>query len=537
MLPFRPVRAFVVALLLALPVALLPATGAQAAERVVRGGRLDWGIKSSFQSYITGPVAQGSWTLAGGAATVGGSQFRFHSASGTYDPTSGAFRSAFSGGVHFTGHRTSDGTNELDLTISNPTVRISGGSGTLYADMVSKARGSGKVTTSTQVAFASLGLSGIDMRGGGSPVALNNVPATLTSQGATAFAGYYTAGTELDPVSLSVDVEAEKRPARSTEPTATATASTEPSSPATATKPVASFRDAAVDWGVRRTYREYVTGSIAQGEWTLSGGAQDGGALFRFPKGEGTYDAEKGTLDAVFAGRVRFTGTGLDLTLSEVAVKVKDGKGTLYAKVTDAAVADAEGADAEAAGAKAGSGKSGSGGKSGGGKAVPLVTFTAEDFTPQDGLASLTEAPAKLTARGATAFGSLYPAGTRMDPVSLAVTTGKKAQLPALPDLGSAPTATASASPSAAPAATATGPADPSATASASSSAAGAGTYAAVGAGVLVAAGAAFLVVRGRRRGATDPTGQATSGSGHPTEPGPAGPGAAGPGHTGTDAT
>ncbi|MEV7424645.1 HtaA domain-containing protein [Streptomyces sp. NPDC091212] len=491
MLSFRPVRAFVVALLLALPVALLPATGAQAADRTVRGGRLDWGIKSSFQSYITGPVAQGSWTLTGGAATVGGSQFRFHSANGAYDPASGAFRSAFSGGVHFTGHRKSDGTNELDLTVSHPTVRISGGSGTLYADMVSKARGTGKVTTSTQVAFASLNLSGIDMKGGGSPIALNNVPATLTSQGATAFAGYYTAGTELDPVSLSVDVEAEQRPTRSAELSATATASSEPSSSASAPKAAASFQDAAVDWGVRRTYREYVTGSIAQGEWTLSGGAQDGGALFRFPKGQGTYDAKNGTLDAAFAGRVRFTGTGLDLTLSEVAVKVKDGKGTLYAEVTDAKAADA-------------------------GKAVPLVTFAAKDFTPKDGLASLTEAPAKLTAQGAASFGSLYPAGTEMDPVSLAVTTGKKARLPALPDLGSDTTATASASPSADPAATATGPAAPSTEAAASSSSVGAGTYGAIGAGVLVAAGAAFLLIR-RRRGVTETGGAARSGAGTDT--------------------
>uniref|UniRef100_UPI000AB86D2E HtaA domain-containing protein n=1 Tax=Streptomyces niveus TaxID=193462 RepID=UPI000AB86D2E len=145
MLSSRPVRAraLAVALLAALLGALLPTATAHAANRTVQGGRLDWGMKSSFQSYVTGPVAGGSWSLNGGAATVGGSQFRFHSASGTYDPDSGALRAGFGGGVRFVGHTKSDGSHELDLTISRPTVRISGGGGTLYADMTSKAKGSG----------------------------------------------------------------------------------------------------------------------------------------------------------------------------------------------------------------------------------------------------------------------------------------------------------------------------------------------------------------------------------------------------------
>ncbi|MFC9426236.1 HtaA domain-containing protein [Streptomyces sp. NPDC056987] len=492
--PVRLLVALLIALLMALPVALLPAAGAHAADRTVQGGRLDWGIKSSFLTYVTGPIAQGSWGLTGGAATVG-SQFRFHSATGSYDPDSGAFRSAFSGGVRFVGHQKSDGSYELDLTLSRPTVRISGGSGTLYADMVSRAKGSGKVTTSSQVPFASLDLSGIDMRGGSSPIALSNVPATLTTRGATAFAGYYTAGTALDPVSLSVDVAAAEKtaaPDPTTPPdgdgrTGPDSGTTGGTAGATAGASPGAFQDAAVDWGVRRTYREYVTGSIARGGWTLGDGAQDGGALFRFPGGKGSYDAEKGTLDAEFAGSVRFTGTRLDLTLRKVAVVVKDGKGTLSADVVDAA----EGSPPR--------------------KAVPLITFAARDFTPEDGLATLTEAPAKLTAQGAESFGSLYPAGTEMDPVSLAVTVDAKAKLPALPDLGSDATAPA---PTPSPAGTESTAPGAAASSKASSSSVGAGTYAAIGAGVAVAAGAAVLVVRRRRAAAT---GTATDGA--PTDP------------------
>uniref|UniRef100_A0AAU3H196 HtaA domain-containing protein n=1 Tax=Streptomyces sp. NBC_01401 TaxID=2903854 RepID=A0AAU3H196_9ACTN len=461
-------RALAVALLAVLLGALLPSTAAQAASRTVQGGRLDWGIKSSFQSYVTGPIAQGSWSLTGGAATVGGSQFRFHSATGSYDPDSGAFQAGFTGGVHFVGHKQADGSNELDLTISRPTVRISGGSGTLYADMVSKERGSGKVTTTAQVPLATLGLSGIDMKGGSTPIALNNVPATLTSQGAGAFAGYYTAGTALDPVSLSVDTKAPAAARPSKSPTSS------PSPSATKTKKeqsAGSFEDAAVDWGVRRTFREYVTGSIGQGGWTLADGAQDGGALFRFPKGKGTYDAEKQKLDASFAGSVHFTGKGgLDLELAGFAVRVASGKGTLLADVTtDGGTTD---------------------------KAVPLVTFaTGDHLAPKDGLAVLTEVPATLTADGAKAFGSLYKAGTAMDPVSLAVAVDAKAKLPALPDLGSeAEPSAASATPSAA------APAAQPAAADSSSR-----TSLAVGGGaVLIAAVAGVLYAARRRRTARD---------------------------------
>ncbi|MFD0041059.1 HtaA domain-containing protein [Streptomyces anulatus] len=471
MLSSRSARALAVALLAVLLGALLPAATAQAASRTVQGGRLDWGIKSSFQSYVTGPIASGSWSLTGGAATVGGSQFRFHSATGSYDPDTGALNSGFSGGVHFTGHRKPDGSNELDLTISRPTVRISGGSGTLYADMVSKERGTGKVSNRSQVPLASLGLGGIDMKGGSTPIALTNVPATLTSQGASAFAGYYTAGTPLDPISLSVDTRgaaAEPKPSAPDEKKDEGGKKDEEK--AAKKEKAGRFEDAAVDWGVRRTFREYVTGSIGQGRWTLADGAQDGGALFRFPQGKGTYDAKKQTLDADFSGSIRFTGAhDLDLKFAGVTVAVTQGEGTLSADVTS------EGATRED---------------------VPLITFPAKDLAPKEGLAVLTEVPANLTADGAKAFGSMYRAGTAMDPVSLAVAVDEKAQLPALPDLGSEPTAAAEPTKKAAEKASA-------APAAASSDAGpGTGVYLAAGGGVLllVAAGAAFFALR--RRGA-----------------------------------
>ncbi|GGR02723.1 HtaA domain-containing protein [Streptomyces netropsis] len=463
MLPSRPARAPVAVLLAVLSAVLLSPAAARAAERhEVSGGRLDWGIKSSFQSYVTGPVAQGSWELQGGAATVGDSRFRFHSAQGTYDPDTGDFEAGFSGAVHFTGHKKPDGSHELDLTISRPTVRIKGGNGTLQADMTSKAKGTGRVTTATDVPFASLDLTGVNLRGGGTAVTLAGIPATLTARGAEAFAGYYTAGTPLDPVGLSADVVAAAKPTPGASPSASEEARGKPSAKG-------DFTGAAVDWGVRRTFREYVTGSIAQGSWKLSDGAQDGGALFRFPRGKGSYDRGSGddakpTLDAAFEGTLRFTGKDLDLALSGIRVAVKDGKGTLTADVTRG------GTSAE--------------------KDVALVTFDAAELAEKDGLASVTEAPAKLTAAGAKAFGGMYQEGAAMDPLSLAVPLDAKAKLPALPDLGSAPKPSA--------AAAAKGRTEPVAEAGSSSSFPVLPVTAA-GVGALLVAGAALAVVRKRR--------------------------------------
>ncbi|MGZ9930666.1 HtaA domain-containing protein [Streptomyces sp. NC-S4] len=460
-MPARPVRAFAVALLAALLGALLPATAARAGT--VQGGRLDWGIKSSFQSYVTGPVAKGGFKLKSGAATAGGSLFRFHSAAGSYDPDSGAFEASYSGGVTFQGHQKPDGVYELDMTISRPTVKISGGKGTLYVDVSSKAKDSGAVSNQSQVAFASLGVGGINMKGGASRLSLTNIPATLTAEGAKAFAGYYGAGTQLDPISLSADVKS--APAAAPAQSATAQPSATEQPPQTA----GTFADAAVDWGVRRTFREYVTGSIGQGRWVLAEGAQDGGALFRFPQGKGSFDGAKGTLDAAFAGTVQFTGAHLDLTLGKMSVKVENGKGVLSADVTTGGATK---------------------------NAVPLVEFDAKGLKTEGKLATLTEAPATLTEGGSQAFNSMYKAGTEMDPVSLAVALDSDAQLPALPDLGStASPAPASASPSAEPA--------PAAKAAESSNT---GLFIALAVAVLaLAGGGTFLVVRKRRTAAASP--------------------------------
>ncbi|WP_380278187.1 HtaA domain-containing protein [Kitasatospora purpeofusca] len=449
----RLTAGLVAALAALLTVALLPGQ-AVAAEGRVSGGRLDWGIKQSFLTYVTGPISQGSWSLTGGAATVAGSGFRFHSATGTYDPASGALSAAFSGGVRFTGHQ-ENGANALDLSIGRLTFRATaGGAAGLYADVSSKSRETGQVSSASQAKLADLSLAGVDLRGAAGTLTLGNVPATLTDAGAKAFGGFYTAGTALDPVNLSVNLPAaQPAPAAPTTPTAStaptapsastapSAAASEPASPSAApsstapaaptdtpaptTAPAAAteFGNGALDWGVRRTFRDYVTGGIAQGRWEPTGGAADGGAFFRWTPAKGTYDPASGALTAAFSGSVRFTGLksgdayGLDLTLANPGVTVADGKGVLRADVSGRTP---DGAAQQLTG-------------------VELATFDPAGLKAEGGLLKAVELPLTLTEPGGKAFGGLYPAGTEMDPLSFAVALDPAAALPPLPDIGSAP--------------------------------------------------------------------------------------------------
>ncbi|MBV6701184.1 HtaA domain-containing protein [Kitasatospora aureofaciens] len=477
----RLAAALVAALAALLAVGLSPGPAA-AAEGRVSGGRLDWGVKQSFLTYVTGPIAKGSWALTGGAATVGGSTFRFHSANGTYDPATGALTAAFSGGVRFTGHQ-ENGADALDLSLGRVTFRaVQGGAAGLYADVSSKSRETGQVSSASQAKLADLSLAGVDLRGAAGTLTLSSVPATLTDAGAKAFGGFYAAGTALDPLALSVNLPA-AQPTSAT-PTSSAAPSVEPAPTAALAAPAPArteFGNGALDWGVRRTFRDYVTGAIAQGRWELGAGAADGGAFFRWTPAKGTYDPASGDLTAAFTGTVRFTGLrtggsyGLDLTLANPGVTVAGGRGRLVADVSGRTP---DGAGRQLTGAE-------------------LAVFDPVGLKPEGGLLKAVELPLKLTETGARAFGGLYPAGTEMDPLSFAVTLDPAAALPPLPDIGSAPAAASS--PSGTPSAEPVAASSPDSSESSDSS--GVPVSAVAGGAVLVAALAATggLLVRRRR--------------------------------------
>ncbi|AFH90292.1 hemin receptor [Corynebacterium pseudotuberculosis] len=148
-----------------------------------------WGVKKTFQSYITGSIAKGKWSLD--QTTHSGGQFVFSGKSGAVDVAKRSGKIKFAGGVNFSGHN-----GILDLRISNIAIGFNGNSGVMYADVRSSDLQGNKSDYGhiplANLSFASLDLSDSKVSGKAS--------ATLTKEGAGAFAGFYEAGTELDPV-------------------------------------------------------------------------------------------------------------------------------------------------------------------------------------------------------------------------------------------------------------------------------------------------------------------------------------------------
>jgi hypothetical protein len=85
-------------------------------------------------------------------------------------------------------------------------VELDGGIGRVSADIRSKSLESAEVVTYADVELATLDLAGIGPTASGSTLTWSAVPATLAGPGAAAFAGFYTAGTALDPITVVVDV-------------------------------------------------------------------------------------------------------------------------------------------------------------------------------------------------------------------------------------------------------------------------------------------------------------------------------------------
>jgi hypothetical protein len=178
------------------------ATAASAATGDVAGATLDWGIKASFRSYITGPIAAGGWTVEGGVTDS--TPFGWSGGSGTADESGATVSVSYPGSVHFVGHG-----GALDILFADVSiVRSSGSAATLYVD----------TATSTDVPLATLDLAAGTSGSAAGTVAYSGVPATLTADGATAFGGFYSEGTALDPVSFTWPVE------QAAAPTATSTA-------------------------------------------------------------------------------------------------------------------------------------------------------------------------------------------------------------------------------------------------------------------------------------------------------------------------
>ena len=167
---------------------------------------------------------------------------------------------------------------------------------------------------------------------------------------------------------------------------------------ALAASPVCTVDDATMTWGFKESFRSYISGTIANGEWTVSDGATYETPYFGFSGGTGSLDGGVGTVS--FGGSIEFTGHGgiLDTIVSNPQI-VFDGSDTATL-LLDVSGTTQEGEPVDL-------------------DAVEFATVKL-DALEQDDAIVLTEAATTLTADGAAAFGT-YEAGEALDPIAATI--------------------------------------------------------------------------------------------------------------------
>ncbi|MEE6281422.1 HtaA domain-containing protein [Georgenia sp. MJ170] len=168
-------------------------------------GHLDWGVKESFRSYVTGQIAHGQITLGDGATENADGSYRFPAAVASADPSSGSTVLGFTGSVSFEGHEI-DGTSALEIHLANLRIQLTADSAVLVADATSRdfrdTTSTGELTEYPGVVLATLDADAFDVETG--TVEATAAAAVLTATGEPAFGGFYQGEVALDP--LSVDV-------------------------------------------------------------------------------------------------------------------------------------------------------------------------------------------------------------------------------------------------------------------------------------------------------------------------------------------
>lgn len=161
---------------------------------------------------------------------------------------------------------------------------------------------------------------------------------------------------------------------------------------------VTAAREGLLLWGVKQSFRSYITGGIAKGAISVSRGASTEGGLFRFGQTATDWSADKETGTTSYGGAVSFTGHSgiLDLTFADPQVRIDSPTaGTLLVAVNGATVP------------------------------IGAIDLAAARRSAFDGGVAYADAPVSLTADGVRVFSygssQFYALGTVMDPVTFVV--------------------------------------------------------------------------------------------------------------------
>ena len=208
-----------------------------AASQSLQDASVDWGVKSSFRRYITGPVAGGSQELTGATSNADGS-YHFTAAEGIVE-ADGSYHVKFTGSsVKYTGHH-----GVLEVTISDLELVIKDGQGSLYAN-ISERPYNGNTTPNPPVQhdhtlIGTFDASSLKNEGGQLTLAASDATKVkLSAEATSVFAGFYQAGQELDALAFSAKLVTKQAPAPekpadpTPEPTQPAPEPTQPEQPA-----------------------------------------------------------------------------------------------------------------------------------------------------------------------------------------------------------------------------------------------------------------------------------------------------------------
>ncbi|MDF2420824.1 HtaA domain-containing protein [Trueperella pyogenes] len=172
-----------------------------------------------------------------------------------------------------------------------------------------------------------------------------------------------------------------------------------------------------LNWGLKESFRNYVSGDFAKGKWELSDGAT---GTFTFPLKDpkqftpGKYD----NLD--FAGKVHFTAHHglLDLAIEQPTVRKGNSGWELVVTVAVNPFDKSKIADALAGKIKIDKSKIAT-------KRVVLATLSEPEVSGTNDEQTIHFRSVKLTAEGAKSFANFYKEGQELDPMTIKVTKGK----------------------------------------------------------------------------------------------------------------
>ena len=157
-------------------------------------------------------------------------------------------------------------------------------------------------------------------------------------------------------------------------------------------------------WGVKESFRAYLSGALAMGQWTTDGDVSYSTPVFLFAGDRGSVSPDGSWGEMTTEGSIRFVGHDglLDQSLAQPTLRFDNGQ--LFV-VFDVSGDTQEGLPVDQ-------------------QDVDFVRVeTSEAVIDEDtGTWSLSQAPTGLTEEGAAAFGT-YPAGEPFDPIDVTIST------------------------------------------------------------------------------------------------------------------